>query len=64
MIYTVEGILNKSPGRRRKERKMGQDMTRLELMALLLSLEALLEEGKTERALQLIKEVLSEARKA
>lgn len=43
---------------------MGQDMTRLELMALLLSLEALLEEGKTERALQLIKEVLSEARKA
>lgn len=43
---------------------MEQDMTRLELMTLLLALEALLEEGKTERALQLIKEVLSEARKA
>ena len=43
---------------------MDQDMTRLELMALLLALEALLEEGKTERALKLIKEVLSEARNA
>jgi len=43
---------------------MEQDMTRLELMTLLLSLEALIEEGKTERALKLIKEVLNEARNA
>ena len=64
MIKTVKKELNKSPGRRRKEDTMEQDMTRLELMTLLLAQEALLEEGKTERALKLIKEVLSEARNA
>lgn len=32
-----------------------EDMTRLELMTLLLSLEALLEEGKSEKALEVIK---------
>ena len=41
-----------------------EEMTRLELMTLLLSLEALLEEGKNEKALEVIKEVLEEARKA
>ncbi len=40
------------------------DMTRLELMTLLLSLEALLEEGKAEKALEVIRKVLAEAEKA
>lgn len=40
------------------------DMTRLELMTLLLSLEALLEEGKAEKALEVIQKVLAEAEKA
>lgn len=41
-----------------------EDMTRLELMTLLLSLEALLEEDKTEKALEVIKKVLAEAERA
>lgn len=40
------------------------DMTRLELMTLLLSLEALLEEGKAEKTLEVIRKVLAEAEKA
>lgn len=40
------------------------DITRLELMTLLLSLEALLEDGKTEKALEVIKKVLTEAEKS
>lgn len=43
---------------------MNEDMTRLELMTLLLSLEALLEEGRTEKALEVIKKVLAEAERA
>lgn len=41
-----------------------EDMTRLELMTLLLSLEALLEDGKAEKALEVIRKVLAEAEKA
>ena len=36
-------------------------MTRLELMRILLSLEALLEDGKAEKALEVIRKVLKEA---
>lgn len=36
-------------------------MTRLELMTILLSLEALLEDGKAEKALEVIRKVLREA---
>ena len=36
-------------------------MTRLELLAMLYSLEALLEEGKSERAAEVIKKVIAEA---
>ena len=43
---------------------MSEDMTRLELMTLLLSLEALLEEGKADKALEVIKIVLAEAERA
>lgn len=41
-----------------------EEMTRLELMTLLLSLEALLEEDKTEKALEVIKKVLAEAERS
>ena len=41
-----------------------EEMTRLELMTLLLSLEALLEEGKEEKALEVIRKVLAEAEKS
>ena len=39
-------------------------MTRLELLTLLLSIKALLEENKTQKALELINEVISEAKKS
>lgn len=41
-----------------------EEMTRLELMTLLLSLEALLEDGKAEKALEVIRKVLKEAEKS
>jgi hypothetical protein len=42
---------------------MGEDMTRLELLTLLLSLKALLESGNKEKALELINDVIAEARR-
>ena len=38
-------------------------MTRLELLTLLLSLKALLEDDKKDKALELITEVISEAKR-
>lgn len=40
-----------------------EEMTRLELLTLLLSLEALLEDGKADKALEVIKKVIAEAEK-
>ena len=42
---------------------MNEDMTRLELLTLLLSLKALLESENNEKALELINEVISEAKR-
>lgn len=42
---------------------MNQELNRLELLTLLLSIKALLEEGKTEKALELINEVIAEAKR-
>ncbi len=42
---------------------MNEDMTRLELLTLLLSLKALLESGNTEKALELVNEVIAEAKR-
>lgn len=42
---------------------MEQTMTRLELLTLLLSIQALLESGNEEAAKKLIAEVISEAKK-
>ena len=39
-------------------------MTRLEILTLLYSLEALLDEGKTEKSKEIIKKVINEAEKA
>ncbi|MCL1875350.1 MAG: hypothetical protein FWF87_03725 [Synergistaceae bacterium] len=38
-------------------------MTRLEILTLLYSLEALLEDGKSEKAKEVIKKVINEAEK-
>ncbi len=38
-------------------------MTRLELMTILLSLKALLEDGKIEKALEVINQVIAEAQR-
>jgi hypothetical protein len=39
-------------------------LTRLEILTLLYSLEALLEDGKAEKAKEVIKKVINEAEKA
>ena len=61
IIKTVERSTN--TGQAEKGEDM-EDMTRLELMTLLLSLEALLEDGKADKALEVIKKVLAEAERA
>lgn len=38
-------------------------MTRLEILTLLLSIKALLEDGKPEKALEIINEVITEAKR-
>lgn len=42
---------------------MNEDMTRLELLTLLLSLKALLESDNVEKAKELIDELISEAKR-
>lgn len=42
--------------------KVSDDMTRLELLTLLLSIKALLESDNTAKALELINEVIAEAK--
>ena len=43
--------------------KGGDNMTRLELLTLLLSIKALLESDNTDKALELINEVIDEAKR-
>lgn len=40
-----------------------EDMTKIEMLIVLLSLEALLEEGNTEKALEIIKKAIAETKK-
>lgn len=42
----------------------GEEMTRLEFLTVILSLKALLEENKADKALELINELISEAKKS
>lgn len=48
---------------KRRNLKVSEDMTRLELLTLLLSLKALLESNNTDKALELINEVIAEAKR-
>ncbi len=41
----------------------GEKVTRLELLTVLLSIRALLENGNNEKALELINEIISEAKR-
>lgn len=62
-LYCQEGDRKTMTGQAGRGGNM-EEMTRLELMTLLLSLEALLEDGKAEKALEVIRKVLAEAEKA
>ena len=42
---------------------MSEDMTRLELLTVMLSIKALLESGNVEKAKELIDEVITEAKR-
>jgi hypothetical protein len=44
--------------------KEEQNMARLELLTLLLSIKALIESGNTEKTMEIITEVIEEARKS
>ena len=47
----------------RQARRGARKVTRLEILTLLYSLEALLEEGKADKANEVIKKVIAEAEK-
>ncbi|MCQ2514180.1 MAG: hypothetical protein MJ089_03690 [Ruminococcus sp.] len=49
--------------KRQKGDKIHKDITRFELLALLLSIKALLESDNVEKAKELINEVISEAKR-
>ena len=51
------------PYKRHIERRGGENMARLELLTVLLSIKALLESDNKDKALELINEVISEAKK-
>jgi hypothetical protein len=48
------------PGKRREEVKM-EEMTRLELLTLLYSIQALIDTGNTDKAKEIIEKVIKEA---
>ena len=61
-IKIVKNSFNESLDRRREEDKM-EEMTRLELLTLLYSIQALMETGNTEKAKEIIEKVIKEAEK-
>lgn len=65
ILCIVDGGENhpRIPGQDEKGGGMKEDMTRLELLTLLLSIKALLESDNKEKALELIDEVIKEAKK-
>lgn len=63
IIYTVEGNRYEYDGRCQKGKLMNEDMTRLELLTVMLSIKALLESGNVDKARELIDEVIAEAKR-
>lgn len=62
-ISTVKGNQGEYGGKCRKGEKMNEDMTRLELLTVMLSIKALLESNNVEKAKELIEEVIAEAKR-
>lgn len=54
---------DKFDGKCRKGKYMSEDMTRLELLTVMLSIKALLESGNVDKAKELIDEVIAEAKR-
>lgn len=62
-ISTVKGNQDEYGGKCQKGDKMNEDMTRLELLTVMLSIKALLESDNVEKAKELIEEVIAEAKR-
>lgn len=62
-ISTVKGNWDELGGKCRKGKAMSKDMTRLELLTVMLSIKALLESNNVDKAKELIDEVISEAKR-
>lgn len=62
-ISTVKGNRDELGGKCRKGKAMSKDMTRLELLTVMLSIKALLESNNVDKAKELIDEVISEAKR-
>ena len=63
IIYVSEGNRDKYDGRCQEGEYMSEDMTRLELLTVMLAIKALLESGNVEKAKELIDEVIAEAKR-
>lgn len=61
-IITVNEV-DEFGGKCQKGKFMNEDMTRLELLTLLLSIKALLDSDNIEKAKELIDEVITEAKR-
>lgn len=62
IIKIVKGdILRLIAGASRREEERMEEMTRLELLTLLYSIQALIETGNTEKAKEIIEKVIKEA---
>ena len=57
------GNPDQQDGKRRKGENMDEEMTKLELLTVMLSLKALLDENKTDKAKEVIDSIIAEAKK-
>ena len=63
IIKTSDGKSDKFGGKCQKGEQMKEDMTRVELLTVMLSIKALLESDNVEKAKELIDEVIEEAKR-
>ena len=61
LYYTYDSLKTNRLARAGKEREMAEAITRLELLTLLLSIQALLESGNKDKAREIIAKVIAEA---